>query len=231
MNLRLFRSIGCLIILGAMCTPCMAKGDWGVFVGPDGQLGFSYNDNKHDIHVDTRDQYRNYDDYRYNDPGYYDRNYTYGNRYEPSGRTYYHSDNQSYYPNYQPRNPVVRRDVTDRGYYRADGTYHSDRTVEDRRASSYSPGRNIAVTKPRTTVTHSYGPDGSWNTREKTSWIGADGRPHSTTVDRQTTQDIWGNTHTDTHVTLKKKGDENQEESKESSSGVKGVKSSSGGKR
>lgn len=118
---------------------------------------------------------------------------------------YYYGYNRGYYPYYRPYNPVVRRDYFRSDGYAPDGTYHSEDVVEDRRASYYSPGRNQAITPPRTSVqTWSYGP-GQQTTRERTSWIGADGRPHSTTIDRNTRVDPWGNTHTDTHVTLKKK--------------------------
>jgi len=121
----------------------------------------------------------------------------------------YHRDyavGWDYYPTY---NPVVERDVYYDGHYHRDGTYHDEQTVEDRHASYYSPGRNEAITPPRTTVQESYGP-GYNAEREKTSWIGADGRPHSTTIDRVTTVDPWGNTQTDTHVTLKKRGGGNE---------------------
>lgn len=178
----------CLGLCGFISLPAFADGDWGFYLGQGG-AGFSYRDDDSRIHIDTRPQY-----YQRPVPVY---------TYPPTGG-YYPSYNYSYYPSYQP-NPVVRRDVTDRGYYAPDGTFHSDTKVEDRRASYYSPGRNQAITAPRTSVTHSYGPDGTWRTQEHTSWIGADGRPHSTTVDKVTSEDIWGNTHTDTHVTLKNK--------------------------
>lgn len=132
--------------------------------------------------------------------GYYSTSPYYGGYYGNSG--YY--GNRGYYPYYRPYNPVVRRDTYGGGGYAPDGTYHSEGVVEDRHASYYSPGRNQAITRPRTSVQ-------SWNygsgqrTRERTSWIGADGRPHSTTIDRNTYVDPWGNTQTDTHVTLKKK--------------------------
>lgn len=106
-----------------------------------------------------------------------------------------------YYPIY---NPVVERDVHYDGHFHRDGTHHGERVVEDRHASFYSPGRNEAITRPRTTVER-YGGYGYNGERERTSWIGADGRPHSTTVDRVTTVDPWGNSHTDTRVTLKNK--------------------------
>lgn len=125
-------------------------------------------------------------------------------------RTYYHGywpryyGNSYYYPGYS-YNPVERRDVYQDGGYAPDGTRHSETTVEDRHSSYYSPGRNQAITRPRTSVqSWDYGP-GQQRSRERTSWIGADGRPHSTTIDRNTYQDRWGNSHTDTNVTLKKK--------------------------
>jgi hypothetical protein len=109
---------------------------------------------------------------------------------------------QGYYPQY---NPIMRRDVYNEGGYAPDGTYHGETTVEDRRASYYSPGRNQAITQPQTSVQNwSYGP-GAQGQRETTRWIGADGRPHSTTIDRNTYIDPFGNTQTDTHVTLKRK--------------------------
>lgn len=131
-----------------------------------------------------------------------------GGYYAPSSRPYYGGNyyygQGGYYPNYRPYNPVVRRDAFGGGGYAPDGTYHSEGVVEDRHASYYSPGRNQAITRPRTSVqTWNYG--SGQRTRERTSWIGADGRPHSTTIDRNTSVDPWGNTHTDTHVTLKKK--------------------------
>lgn len=105
-----------------------------------------------------------------------------------------------YYPVY---NPIVERDVYRDGHVHYDGTVHSDTLVEDRHASYYSPGRNEAITRPRTTVRRRGGL-GFDQEQERTSWIGADGRPHSTTVTRTTTQDRWGNSHTDTQVTLKR---------------------------
>ncbi len=132
-----------------------------------------------------------------------------GNPYyqSPAPRYYYGYNpgyRQGYYPYYRPYNPVVRRDSYNTEGYAPDGTYHSENTVEDRRASYYSPGRNQAITPPQTSVqSWNYGP-GQQTTRERTSWIGADGRPHSTTIDRNTNMDQWGNTHTDTHVTLKR---------------------------
>jgi hypothetical protein len=107
-----------------------------------------------------------------------------------------------YYPVY---NPVLDRDVYRDGYIDYRGNAHSNQTVEDRHASYYSPGRNEAITEPVTSVDRSYGP-GYARERERTSWIGSDGLPHSTTINRTTTRDPWGNTHTDTGVTLKSKG-------------------------
>ena len=118
-------------------------------------------------------------------------------------RSYYYP---YYYPDYGSRryNPVVRRDRYNSGEYAPDGSYHSESVVEDRHRSYYSPGRNQAITKPRTTVQSWSEAPGQVTTQEKTSWIGADGRPHSTTVTRDTTVDRYGNTHTDTHVNLRK---------------------------
>ena len=115
-----------------------------------------------------------------------------------------------YYPHYYPHygyrhyNPVVRRDRYRSSDYAPDGTYHSESVVEDRHRSYYSPGRNQAITRPRTSVkTWSEAP-GQVTTQEKTTWIGADARPHSTTVTRDTTVDRWGNSQTDTHVNLRR---------------------------
>lgn len=169
--------------------------DWGFFLSP-GSWGVTYNSNDHDDHH-----------HRYAPPPAYvapmpppppPRPIVYPPAYPQP------YSGGGYYPTYNP-NPIVRRDVSAGGYYAPDGTWHSETKVEDRKASYYSPGRNEAITPPRTTVIQQQGPDGSWVSSEKTTWIGADGRPHSTTVDKVTSQDIWGNTHTDTHVTLKKK--------------------------
>ncbi|MBK7495490.1 MAG: hypothetical protein IT394_13410 [Candidatus Omnitrophica bacterium] len=109
-----------------------------------------------------------------------------------------------YYPTYRPWNPVVNRDVYGNEGYAEDGTYHSEGVVEDRHSSYYSPGRNEAITRPRTSVENwNYGPNLN-QSRERTTWIGADGRPHSTTVDRTTRIDPWGNSRTDTHMDLKR---------------------------
>lgn len=112
--------------------------------------------------------------------------------------------NRGYYPVYRPHNPVVRRDYYGREGYAPDGTYHQEDKVVDRHSSYYSPGRNQAITKPRTTVRSWSDGAGQTTTRERTSWIGADGRPHSTTITRDTSEDPWGNTHTDTHVDLRR---------------------------
>lgn len=112
--------------------------------------------------------------------------------------------NRGYYPEYRHSNPVVRRDFYSTEGYAPDGTYHEDDTVVDRHSSYYSRGRNQAITKPRTTIRSWSNIPGQETTREKTTWIGADGRPHSTTITRDTTVDRWGNTHTDTHVDLKR---------------------------
>jgi hypothetical protein len=127
--------------------------------------------------------------------------------YQPyyGGYQYGYGPRYGYYPSYRPWNPIVNRQGYSEEGYAPDGTYHSQDTVEDRHSSYYSPGRNQAITPPRTSVQNwNYGPGVNQN-RERTSWIGADGRPHSTTIDRTTTSDPWGNTHTDSHVTLKKK--------------------------
>lgn len=116
----------------------------------------------------------------------------------PYGGYYVAPSPYGYYPVY---NPVVRRDFRQQGYIAPDGTFHAENTVEDRSASYYSPGRNEAVTQPQRTIR--YAPNGSI---DRTEWIGSDGLPHSTTIQRQTYQDGWGNTQTDTHVDLKSKG-------------------------
>ncbi len=110
-----------------------------------------------------------------------------------------------YYPSYRPYNPVIERKTYGQEGYAPDGTYQSEGVVEDRHSSYYSPGRNEAITRPRTTVeSWNYGP-GMNSTRERTTWIGSDGRPHSTTIDRNTQMDPWGNVRTDTHVELKRR--------------------------
>ncbi len=106
-----------------------------------------------------------------------------------------------YYPEY---NPSVRRDYYSAGGYAPDGTYHSAHVEEDRHASYYAPGRNQAITRPQTTVETWRESPGRETTRRHTRWIGADGKPHSTTIDSTTSTDWYGNSHTDTHVTLKK---------------------------
>ncbi len=124
-----------------------------------------------------------------------------------SAEGYYHNrynEDQGYYPRYRHYNPVVRRDYSSSERYRPDGTYHEEDKVVDRHSSYYSPGRNEAVTRPRTTVKSWSSSPSQSTTQEKTSWIGADGRPHSTTITRDTTVDPWGNSHTDTHVALRK---------------------------
>jgi hypothetical protein len=120
-----------------------------------------------------------------------------------------------YYPVY---NPVVQRDVYQDGHGHYDGTVHRDTLVEDRHASYYSPGRNEAITRPRTTVRRRGGL-GFDQEQERTSWIGADGRPHSTTITRTTTQDPWGNSRTDTHVSLKNKQGSDSSNGKGNASG------------
>lgn len=128
--------------------------------------------------------------------------------YEYEGNPPYEADSfpqNGYYPTYRPWNPVVERNVRGNEGYAPDGTYHSEGVVEDRHSSYYSPGRNEAITRPRTSVENwNYGPNLNQQ-RERTTWIGADGRPHSTTVDRTTRIDPWGNSRTDTHVDLKRK--------------------------
>jgi hypothetical protein len=180
--------LGAAMILSVPFAPALAGDNWGFSLGQGG-VGFSFGDNHH------RGRHGGYGGQYYGSGGYYN------NYYQPVP---YYQPQYNYYPSYAPYNPVIRRDVIDGGEYAPDGTFHSRTTVEDRSASYYSPGRNTAVTPPRTTTTRAYGPNGEWVNRERTSWIGADGRPHSTTVDQQTTQDVWGNTHTDTNVTLKR---------------------------
>lgn len=126
-----------------------------------------------------------------------------------SGCAYGYDDDygygRGYYPYYrQHYNPVVRRDYHSREQYAPDGTRHQEDVVEDKQSSYYSPGRNHAITRPRTKVESWSEEPGQQTTREKTKWIGADGRPHSTTVTRDTTVDAYGDTHTNTHVELRK---------------------------
>jgi len=184
-----FRLIAIIVAAFAILAPQVYAGDWGVSISPGG-WGFHYGSGSGHIRIDSGPLY--YPPPPPPPPPVYVRPYP--NYYYPSG---------AYYPRY---NPVVRRDITDDGYVAPDGTVHSETTVEDRHGSYYSPGRNEAITRPRTTVTDRYNPyTGEYLTQERTTWIGADGRPHSTTVDRSTSQDAWGDTHTDTHVTLKSK--------------------------
>jgi len=185
------RGLGAAIIISVPLVPAFGGSNWGFSIGQGG-FGFGISDNDHH---GRHGRQGGYGGQYYGSGGYYN-NYYQATPYYPQ---------YNYYPNYQPYNPVVRREVRTGGGYAPDGTFHSNTTVEDRRASYYSPGRNTAVTPPRTTTTRVYGPDGTWVNRERTTWIGADGRPHSTTVDQETTQDIWGNTHTETNVTLKAK--------------------------
>jgi hypothetical protein len=170
----------------AMCFGGAEAGDWGVHVSPGG-WGVHYGSGSGHVNIESGPRY-----YHAPRPVYV----------TPPHRGNYYRGSRRYYPSY---NPVVRRDVGGGTYYAPDGTAHSEQTVEDRHSSYYSPGRNEAITAPRTSTTRHYGPDGSYHTRERTTWIGADGRPHSTTIDENTSQDIWGNTHTDTHVSLKNK--------------------------
>jgi len=189
------KGLGAAVVFAVPLAPAIGGDNWGFSIGQGG-FGFSIRDNDHHGRHGRHGGYGG----RYYGSGGYNNNYY---RTIPNYRaTPYYSQN-NYYPNYEPYNPVVRREVKSGVEYAPDGTVHSQTTVEDNRASSYSPGRNTAVTAPRTTATRVYRPDGTWVNREHTSWIGADGRPHSTTVDRETTQDIWGNTHTETGVTLK----------------------------
>jgi hypothetical protein len=116
-----------------------------------------------------------------------------------------YSRGSDYYPDYRSRkNPVVDTDEYWEEEYAPDGTYHSEEVTEDRHQSYYSPGRQEAVTPPNTTEdAWTYG-DGTVKSREKTTWIGSDGRYHSTTINRTTQMDDEGNTHTRTQVDLKR---------------------------
>ncbi len=191
LRISITAGLGAAMILAVPLAPAFGGDNWGFSIGQGG-FGFGISDNDH---------HRRHNRYNGHGGRYYRSGGHYNNYNQP--RAYYPQYNT--YPNNQPYNPVVRREVTTEGGYAPDGTFHDQTTVEDSRASSYSPGRNTAVTPPQTTTTRVYGPDGRWVTREQTSWIGADGRPHSTTIDQETTQDVWGNTHTDTNVTLKRK--------------------------
>lgn len=174
-------------LIALFAAPAAFAENWGIHLSPGG-WGFHYGDRDSHISIDTT-------------PRYYHQPRPYPYPYRPivtQPRPYYPSG--PYYPYY---NPVVRRDIEQDGVIAPDGTAHSETRVEDRHASYYSPGRNEAVTRPETSVTRRLGPDGVWREVEHTRWIGADGKPHSTTVERDTVQDIWGNTHTDTNVTLK----------------------------
>lgn len=196
-NTWLSTALGAAMILSVPLAPAIGGDNWGFSIG-NGGFGFGISDNNHHGRHGGYGRYGGYNGYGGN---YYGSGGYYNNYYQP--RAYYPQYNT--YPNYQPYNPVVRREVISGAEYAPDGTVHEQTTVEDRHSSSYAPGRNTAITTPRTTTTRVYGPDGTWVNREHTSWIGADGRPHSTTVDQETTQDVWGNTYTETDVTLKGK--------------------------
>ncbi len=116
-----------------------------------------------------------------------------------------YSRGSDYYPYYRShKNPVVSTDEYYEEGYAPDGTYHSQEVIEDRHQSYYSPGRQEAITPPNTTVdTWTYG-DGTTKSREKTTWIGRDGQYHSTTINRTMRVDDEGNSHTSTHVDLKR---------------------------
>lgn len=96
-------------------------------------------------------------------------------------------------------NPVRSANSYGGGYVAPDGSLHTDRTVEKRHWSYYNPGRNYAITRPETSIQSDAGLDYSWD-REHTRWIGADGQPHGTIIDRTTYYDPWGNTHTESEV-------------------------------
>jgi hypothetical protein len=116
-----------------------------------------------------------------------------------------YSRGSGYYPDYRSKkNPVVDTEEYWEEGYAPDGTYHSQEVTEDRHQSYYSPGRQEAVTPPNTTEdAWTYG-DGTVKSRERTTWIGSDGRYHSTTINRTTQTDEEGNSHTETHVDLKR---------------------------
>ena len=119
-------------------------------------------------------------------------------------RDYYPLYRPFHYQKYRHYNPVEKKEYHRHEGYAPNGTYHREDAVVDKHSSYYSRGRNHAITRPQTTVkTWSSGPS-QQTTREKTTWIGADGRPHSTTITSDTTVDRWGNTRTDTHVQLRK---------------------------
>lgn len=109
-----------------------------------------------------------------------------------------------YYPYYPGSNPVVSQSGWDAAYEESDGSIREEQVTEERHQSYYSPGRNVAVSRPRTTV-NAYSPaPGHTRTIEQTSWRGADGKPHSTTVRRVTQSTPAGETFEQTHVTLKR---------------------------
>ena len=187
-----------LIIVLALfvCAPALAA-RVGFHVGTGG-IGFGYRGHNTDVYVGTP----------YYAPAPYGYRYGY-NEYVAPYRVYLHGGG-GYYPNW---NPVERRDIQYREDVDRRGNVHSESTVEDRHSSYYSPGRNEAITPPQRRV----GRDWRGNEIDRTTWIGADGQPHSTTIRRNTQVDPWGNTHTDTHVDLKKKpGEEVAEDQKPS---------------
>jgi len=162
----------------------------GFHVGTNG-VGFGYHGSHSNIYVGTPYSYSYAPAYRYHEYRAPYRSYI-------QGGIGYHN---GYYPRYW--NPVEHRDIRYRENFDRRGNVHSESTVEDRHSSYYSPGRNEAITPPQRTIRR----DWRGNEIDRTTWIGADGQPHSTTIRQETRQDRWGNTHTDTHVDLKNKAE------------------------
>lgn len=159
----------------------------GFHVGTNG-IGFGYHGSHTDVYVGT--------------PYYYAPPYRYY-EYRAPYRVYLYGGG-GYYPYW---NPVERRDIEYREEIDANGNVHSESIVEDRHSSYYSPGRNEAITPPQRRVRR----DWRGNEIDRTTWIGSDRQPHSTTIRRNTQVDPLGNTHTETHVDLKNKPEPAQE--------------------
>lgn len=175
-----------VVLVLFICAPALAA-RVGFHFGTNG-IGFGYSGHHANVYVGTPYYPPTYRYYEYTSPY---RVYLYGGG--------------GYYPYW---NPVERRDIQYREDVDVNGNIHSESIVEDRHSSYYSPGRNEAITPPQRIIRR----DWRGNEIDHTRWIGADGQPHSTTIHRNTQVDPWGNTHTDTHVDLKKKPDSVQEE-------------------
>lgn len=195
--------VALVVCLGLGIGGVAQAGNWGFSIGNHG-LGIGYGSGHHGHghhgHGYGHGYGHGWGGYGYGH-GYYAPTPYYNHGYGYSGTGGWNGN--SYYPRHNP-NPVVRRNQMS-----YDNPWSSGFVTEDRRASYYSPGRNQAVTPPQTNVYQQRLPDGSLRTNENTSWIGADGRPHSTNVDRVQTYGADGRLYENTHVELKKKQSRN----------------------